>query len=367
MLKRQIIFIAIFSFIISLFFQWMRWGTLDFTDAYMWANQAEYFQTNDSRQFDALLAYGHPGGTIIEGTIAIHEIFNISYNNSLVIFITIFNSLIIAGISVLCFLLRRNYLWWITILSTLSISVMYAFSTPPSAIVSPLIVFLCLLTLYFYENKEKIKIPQILFFAFISGLAVATRADIGIFSTLVFLIFLLYKKIIDWKKLFVTIFSSIFFFILFDPFMHFMPLQHIKDLISKIVFHYAEYNPTHMTFFNVLDISFLSFVGIFLSVFLLFMRKKIKLMLPTNFILMLFLITISLYTIFLTSHYQAARYFQPIIFIWEVFLPLLIFNLTSNISFKFLNTAGKNEVGRKIVNIFFVVILVGFQVYLFYL
>lgn len=366
MLKHKILFIFVFSFIVASFFLSTRWETSDFIDAEAWANQVQYFQTNDPREFNPLGAYGHPGGPIIEGTIAINKMLNLPYENSLVVFVTIFNAIIIAGICALCFLLRKNNLWWVAVLGTLSLSAMYNFSTPPSAIVSPLIVFLCLLTLYFYENKEKIKFFPILFFSFIVGLSVATRADIGVFCTAVFLIFLIYKKIINLKTFFIIIFSSFFFFVLFDPFMHFIPIQHMKDLISKVIFHYAEFNPTHLPLEKVVSISSLAFVGIFLSIAILFMRKKIKLMLPPDFTIMLFLMTFSLYFIFLTSHYQAERYFQPIIFIWEVFLPLFIFNLTSNISFKFLNTVNKNEKAVKIINAFILFILVGFQIYLFY-
>lgn len=365
MFKCKIVFIFIFAFFVSSYFLWARWEKYDFIDSEAWANQVQYFQTNDPKEFNPLGAYGHPGGPIIEGTIAFHKVLNIPYENSLVVFVTIFNAIIISSICALCFLLKKNNFWWIIVLSTLSLDRLYDFATPPTAIVSPLIVLLSLLTLYFYENKEKIKIPQIAFFAFIVGLAVATRADIGVFCSAVFLIFLRFKNIISWKTFYTITAGSFFFFVLFDPFMWFMPFQHIKDLISKIIFHYAEFAPTHMTFESVLNISSFAFVSIFLSAALLFMRKKIKLILPSDFMMMLYLMTFVLYSIFLTSHYQAPRYFQPIIFIWEVFLPLFIFNLTSNISFKFLNTIDHKEKALKIANTAILIILVGFQVFLF--
>ena len=260
MSKHFFIFIFIFSFIVAGFFQWTRWKELDdFIDGSMWSHQAEYVQTGNPSEFDAKAAYGHPGGPLIEGTIAFHQAFNISYDYSLIIFISIFNALIIAVSCALCFILRKNNLWWLAVLSALSFNIMYNVSTPPTALVSPLIVLLCLLTLYFYENKEKIKTPQTLFFAFILGLAVATRADIAGFYALAFLIFLLYEKAINWKKFLIIASGSFVFFALFDPFMYFMPWQHIKDLFAKIIFHYGEINPSHMTLENIAAISSFGF------------------------------------------------------------------------------------------------------------
>ncbi|MFZ1019508.1 MAG: hypothetical protein WAN61_00755 [Minisyncoccia bacterium] len=366
MSKHFFIFIFIFSFIVAGFFQWTRWKELDdFIDGSMWSHQAEYVQTGNPSEFDAKAAYGHPGGPLIEGTIAFHQAFNISYDYSLIIFISIFNALIIAVSCALCFILRKNNLWWLAVLSALSFNIMYNVSTPPTALVSPLIVLLCLLTLYFYENKEKIKTPQTLFFAFILGLAVATRADIAGFYALAFLIFLLYEKAINWKKFLIIASGSFVFFALFDPFMYFMPWQHIKDLFAKIIFHYGEINPSHMTLENIAAISSLAFIAIFLSVALLFMKKKIKLFLPADFIKMLLLTTTVIYSIFLTAHFQAPRYFQPTIFIWEAFLPLFLFNLTPYISFEFLKTAEQNKKMLVFVNTFVLIILIGFQVFLF--
>ncbi|MEI6580970.1 MAG: hypothetical protein WCO07_02235 [bacterium] len=367
MSKQKLFFVLIFSFIIAFFFQWTRWKTFDFLDSSVWSNQAKYVETGDPQEFNALAAYGHPGGPIIEGTIVLHKMFKKSYNDSLVMFMTILNSLVITAICILCCLLRKNNLWWIAVLSTLSLSVMYDFSTPPSAIVSPLIVLMSLLTLYFYENKNKIKIQYFLIFSFVIGLAVATRVDIGVFCALVFLLFLRFKNTINWKGFFIIAFGSVISFILFNPFMYFMPIQHTRDLISKIIFHYAEFTPTHMTFLGVVGISSLAFVSIFLAICLFFLRKKIKLILPDSFVIMLVLMTIFLYFVFLTSHYQAQRYFQPIIFIWETLLPLFVFNLTPQISFNFLKKTSQEKRALKIVNIFIIIVLGSYQMSLFYL
>jgi hypothetical protein len=116
-----------------------------------------------------------------------------------------------------------------------------------------------------------------------------------------------------------------------------------------------------MTVENIIAISSLALVGVFLSIALLFMKKKMKLLLPVDFIEMLLLTTFVIYFIFLTAHFQAPRYFQPTIFIWEAFLSLFLFNLTPHISFGFLKTEEQNEKMRKVVNILILIILIGYQ------
>lgn len=363
MFKKKVFIIFVFSFIIACFFQYVRWATFDFVDASMWANQARYFETGNNEQFNMLAGYGHPGGPIIEGVISFKHLLGISYEYSLVLFMVLFNSLIIASICVLCFLLKKNNYWWMIALSTLSLNRLYDFSTPPAALIGPLIVFLCLLTLYIYENKDNIKTPAIIFWSFIAGLAVSVRVDMGVFFTLIFLIFL--KQILSWKKIFIIIVGAFVSFFIFDPFMYFMPLKHIKDLIYKITFHYAEFAPTHLSFLNVLNISSLLIISIFLALVLIFISKRKELIIPFKFILMLLFSTIVLYFIFLTSDYQALRYFQSIIFVWEVFLPIFIFSLTKRISFSFLETEIQKIKAQKIMDIFFVIVLVGYQLFLF--
>jgi len=351
MFKKHIFWIFIFSFIFSFILLGLRGKVFYIPDGDMWSKQALYFETGDSRQFNFDRGYGHPGGPIIEGVILLHKITKIPYNNPdnlLTLFVTILNSFIIAGTCVLAYLLKKNKYWWFAILSTLSLSVLYDVATPPTTIATPLVVFLCLLTLYYYENKEKIKIPQVSLWAFFAGLLIATRVDIGIFCVLAFLFLL--KSVISWRKISFIIFGACISFVIFDPYMWYMPIKHIKDLIFKITFHYAEITTQHMSLWAILSISIFAFISIGFLLMILFSKGKIKSPIPLNFSFMLLVMTVVLYIIFLTARIQAPRYFQPIISIWEVFLPLFIFPFLPKI-FVFYNEEKK----QKLV-IFFLII-----------
>ncbi len=118
--------------------------------------------------------------------------------------------------------------------------------------------------------------------------------------------------------------------------MWFMPIVHVGDLVSKVVYHYAEYVPIRMASMFVLAISSLTIISIFLSLVLIRMRDKIKMSVPPVFICTLIIMTSVLYDVFLTAHYQAPRYFLPLILIWEIFLPLFLFTLIDYIQFDFI-------------------------------
>ena len=356
--KLGIIFFCIF--IASFLLQGLRWKEFNIADGKMWGNEAQYVQNNDPREFDFLAAYGYPAGSIIEGNIIVHKVLNISYDQALLIIITLLNSLGIAGICIMCIILRGNNLWWMAVFGTLSLNRLYEYATPPTAVAAVFIVLLCLLTLYIYEQREKSKSPYLVLWSLTAGFFISTRADIGVFSFIIFL-FLIFKSV-GWKKAGILTAASFLSFVIFDPFMWFMPLQHIKDIIFKIFYFYAEQTQTSLGFVALLSISFLACISLFLGISFLFLRKKTTPPLPVYFIVTLLIMTLGFYIIILKSHFQAERYFLPIIFIWEVFLPLFIFYLIEKIDLTFLTIPNDQNKIRKIFQIFVIMLLYSYHI-----
>jgi len=323
------IFIRAFIIASTVYATTVGWpGILDDT---MWANQAEYVLTGDVRQFDATRAYGHPGAPIIDGTILVHAVTGISFKRSLLLFLTFFSALIIAGISLLCYFIRPKDLWWLA--STLSLSFgaqfLHDYGTPPSVVASLLLVLLSLLTLWIYENNSRVQLTHYLLWGITGGLAAATRADISTLLIIVFLI-LLWRKT-DFQKIFLMGITAIATFTIVNTFMWYMPITHLRDIIGKALYHYAKFEPYNMPLANVFNISSFLIVSILLSLCFLVFRKKLPRVLPYDFLYALYALTTIVYTIFLTADYQATRYFLPIIFIWETFLPLFLFSLVEQV------------------------------------
>lgn len=357
MTKRRFFIFFTCIFIVSVLFQGIQWKEFDMVDSGIWGNEARYVLDNDPREFNFLAAYGHPGGPIIEGAIVLHALFDLPYDTSVLVLVTLLNSLFVAGACVLAVLLRRGSLWWIVVLGTLSLNRLYDYATPPSAVVTVIIAFLCLLTLYIFEKKERLKPAYLICWGIVSGLAIATRADVGLFSSAVFLALLVPR--IGWRVTALLIGEAVLVFAIFDPFMWFMPVQHLKDLVFKIVYHYADFAPAHLGLTEVVTFSSIAFVSMFLSVQFLLLRKRIMSPLPPLFIGALLSMAGAFYVVFLTADYQATRYFLPILFIWEMFLPLFIFWLIDAVQFSFMSSESSQFTARRVMK-WFVVVLIYF-------
>lgn len=330
-------------------------------DAVFWTKQASDVATGNPDQYNPTFAYGHPGGPVIEGTIATYIITGLPYNKSLLTFLGLFYGLLIALIASLCFALKKHALWWIPVLGVLSFDRLYLDATPPSALVSLILLLLFLLTLWIYEKKQ-IGWKSLTVWSLLAGMAVATRADIGSLTT-VFLSTLLLSKI-PWKlwlKVMVGTFAS---FIIFDPYMWYMPIQHMSDLMSKMLFHYDEFVPMPLRFGVIANISSLSFMSIVFAFIFIWNKKKWNVeLLPNRFVYTMLAETVLLYTIFLTSRYQAVRYYMPILFIWQALLPMYILSIIPKLRFSFLKTEKAQKRGALIFSIFIIAILVASQAY----
>lgn len=353
-------YIFLATFVLGFLFQWNIWNSEYLLDLGMWSNQAFYVDTGNPDQFNAKWAYGHPGGPIILSMIFAHKVFDWPYSkDSMVFLMAILNSILIASISTFCFLFRRNSLWWVAVFGTLSIHRMFFNTTPPTGLVSFLLLFLCLITLYISENKEKIRIPILLLWSLLVGLSIATRADIG-FIIATFCSFVIWRYV-GWKPLFLLLVNAFFIFCMFDPFMWFMPVQHVRDLLAKIVYHYADFRVKHMWFLEVINISLLSLFGMLSFVFSFFYKKGKYLPIPAFFGWFLLATTSILYYIFMTANYQVSRYYTPLIFIWETLLSLFLFSMIEK-SYDGVANRQSQFLTRRRAEITIIALLVGLQV-----
>lgn len=321
-------------------------------DGQMWADQAMYVQTNDPRQFNFRTAYGHPGATVIDGVILIHTLSGLPYSISITIFLTFIDALLIAAICTLCFKLKSKTWWWLGALIMFSSNVLFISATPPSAVVSLLIVLLGLISLYIYQQDKNQSGIVDTIWAVVAGLAIATRADIGSITALAFLIFLKLK--LSWEKILTLGLGTGVTFAIVDSYMWYMPVQHLKDLIYKMTFHYADYTATHLALPELVQISDIALISILLAIGFVLLKKRVKFPLPTAFAVTCGILTAICTTIFLTARSQAPRYFMPLIFIWELMLPLLVFTLFPKVK----------QSTQRTLPVLFLVLLAGYQIFL---
>ena len=139
----------------------------------------------------------------------------------------------------------------------------------------------------------------------------------------------------------------------------------MKDLVEKAAYHYAEFEPYHIPLATVLNISSFLIVSMVLSFCFLLLQKKLPQVLPFGFLYALYILTAIVYATFLTAHYQATRYFLPIIFIWETFLPLFLFSLIGEIHLDFLKTQQGQVIARRWMYIIISALLIGLPLAMF--
>jgi hypothetical protein len=348
------------AFLVACLGQWFVFFNIGILDEAFWADQARYVEAGSPEQYDPTRAYGHPGGPVILGTIAIHHVAGIAYETALPVFLTVFNSLVIAAIATLCHRLRPDSLWWLPVLGSLAVDKLYVVATPTSAVAGPLLVLLTLLTLRIV-NVEMVSWQRLAAWSIVAGLAVATRFDIGSITTL-FLSSVL-ATTLRWRQLAWMAAAAFAVFVVCDPYMCSMPVQHLSDLLGKAALHHQTFARNRLDRGEVVSLSSLAFLGLTFTLIVQAVPGVTRKKLPVVFVWSLIALTVVLYGIFLSASYQAARYFIPIVFTWQVFLPLQLFELIAAIHFPSLRTEAARVRARQVCTAVVVILLVGSQVY----
>jgi hypothetical protein len=334
-------------------------------DESIWTTAAQTMYQGDVQAFPKLDAYMHPGGPAIEGTIGFLYLFRSNYSVALTAFLIIFDSICVGLICMLAYILRKDLLWPLTILGLLSFQSLYSEAslyidlTPPSMIASLVLPLLVLLTLYMYEAKGNVRTIVLVLWCALAGLLAAARIDVGSMMTAGLLLFLL--TLYDFKKVFYMGVGCVISFCVFDPFMWFDPIEQIRRLFGTATLYYSGTGFAQFTYYivNLEKVSLLGLMGLFLGLVFLLRRKELPSVMPTRFLAFLLGMTAVITTIFLSAHSQAARYFMPLVFVWEIFLPYFLFTLISNIHFSFLQGEQAQKRGQFILKILFILLLVG--------
>ncbi len=339
-----------FSFLLALSCQYIVWTRLAHKDIDMWASQAVYVGTQDSRQFDFTKAYAHPGATIIDGVLIVNRISGLSPVKSLIIFLSVFNSIVISLISFYCYINSKKTLWWAGALATFSLNNLFAVCTPPTAVSALLTVLLLLVSLYVYRQRF-IKIKHLLMWTVVAGFNIATRVDVGIFFAIAFII--LIKPKISLKTIIYLLTGVALIFIIINPYMWYMPLQHIKDLGYKILYHYYYLTPRQISISEIFFASKFAFISILLALSFIFIKKHVAFPLPNPLITLLGAVTFIALFVILRSGYQSIRYLIPFIFIWELLFPLFLLTLVT-----------KGVFNRNILSVSIIALIAGSQILL---
>jgi hypothetical protein len=320
--EKQLFFgVFFFGFILQVVARTARIGNVD---RLMWADEIKFFLSQDPRVFNFHAAYGQPGTTLVGLGSLFHVFFGIPYVAALDLSVSLLIAAATAACSVLCFMLNPNSKWWLATTFVLLLNRMYLKSTPPTAVEMPFIALIVLSSWWLWE-QQSMSTKWISFFLIgvIVGLAASTRLDATLLVSPPLLFLLLHRH---GRKVVLPFFlgSGISFFVS-DPFLWFMPMQHLFDIVHKFIIHYTNSKeiilPTTLDPIFWINYTWLSVLSLGWALVLLCQRRLGQI---TPAPLMLVFIGISLFAIIgiLTSKFQSVHYLFPLIIVWEVFLPL---------------------------------------------
>jgi len=319
---KNALFIFAGVFLLGFIFFMFGVAPVQFPDKSMWADQIMFFETGDIRQFDFFLAYGHPGTPLLELGYLLHTVFQLPYVRAVELALGLLTCGITACCAVLCYRLFPYSDWWLFAAMTLLLNRLSAHGTPPTMAVMPLIVLIVLVTWWLWDVPSPLEGRFSLLWGAVFGLSIATRIDATVMVGGAMWLLLCFR--FGLFQMLPAVAGGLLSFYLFDPYFWFMPVQHAVDLVHKFTIHYKS-SSIHSTIDAVDWLHTLLFTVISLCWMLgLAYRRRLFRIVPVK-ILSVYLATFLVATlVIVTSKFQDARYFYPLIMFWEVLLPLLV-------------------------------------------
>jgi len=319
---REIMIIYATGFLFAFVFQAWKMS-LYLYDGPMWADQIKFFLTRDPAVFNMRAAYGHPGTTLISLGSLFHIIFGFSYAGSLTLSVALLIAAATAACVVLCYLLQPLSFWWVTTGIILTASRFYFTATPPTAVVLPFITLIVLASCRLIEKNRPYSKWPFFVWGIILGLSASTRLDVSLLVGMPLFMLLIRRH--GGRTIMPVVIGTALSFIITDPFLWFMPFQHVIDLSTKFTIHY--YGKGSITPIPWSEWVYGSYLAIVSVVWFLYFQIKPH---PDHDIypgVMSTFAALSLLAVIflLFSKSQYMRYLYPLIMVWEIFLPLFAF------------------------------------------
>ena len=357
-------------FLVAFLVQSSYFQTMYFVDNDKWINRTinlsqdiftrpihlDFYDENHNSRYSS-----HPGTTFLILSSLLYKS-GLSGQASLLFAITFLTSLLAASVAAVCYDLRPFSPWWLVATIILIIHPLYFYSTPTNAIIGPITALLFLLALTVYEKRSlPISLRLTIFISFVVGLGLSTRIHDTIFIAAPLLAFM--GAYISTRRLLTMMAASALFAILFNPFYWFAPIEYIKTIILRTSSHivYTGSPGFQLTPLWVLYYTPLTTISIFLAV-LSFICNRKKIPVSAPFLLTLFLITAATSSLFLSAKSQTLRYLYPLIFTWDILLPLFLLRLSDQIHFPFITNVRYLTLARQLTRLFIVsAIVFGFS------
>ncbi|MEX0650386.1 MAG: hypothetical protein WD200_05280 [Candidatus Andersenbacteria bacterium] len=304
---------------VGLLVQGTIWKHTALIDAAGWMERIQAFHDHNFAFFDYFLFANPSMPIIVLGTTA--RMLGITLLNSLYGAVIFINALTIAGAITVTYLLRPASLWWLATGGILMVHNAYAHSTPHDAVIAPLLTLVVLLTLYLHEGS-RVSSKPVFYLSLAYGASLATYITLSLLWA-PFLVAVLFRKI-NLKQFAVLLVTILLAWLIFDPLLWIMPVEHFRAMFSHAYVQAVELRPVALPLSGFLTVAPLSLVGILLALAAILFPNRAILVVPKYFFVALMGLTLLVSIVILSSAKPDFRYFHSLIFIWDVFLTLIL-------------------------------------------
>jgi len=273
-------------------------------------------------------AYGHPGTTLLEVAALFHFLGLPDYP-SLALGTALWTAALTAACSALCFLLKPRSWWWLASAFLLTFSRFYIDATPPVAVVMPGVTLMVLLSCWLWLQEKAVARSFAALFGVLIGILAATRLDVSLFVGGPLFVLFCYRT--GPGAVLPGLAGGVAAFFAGNPFLWFMPVQHLKDLYWKFSYHYAHYHGSvRLSALEWAYVMPLALLGMLWFLFQLRAPRK-EGALPRPVLIGYLALTLLAVSLLISSRFQAVRYLYPFVTVWEVLLARFILEITPGV------------------------------------
>jgi len=347
----------LWTFLVAFGVHYAMMNSAPIVDQEIWVRGADYLYHHNP-QLLTEPTYGYPGTSLLEGAYIGRVLFSLSPKQALFFSIAALDALAIAGIAVVCRLLQPNSLWWFVAAGMMTCSRFTALATPPSIVVSFVVPLIFLLAWYAVSTQIRSKRMAFLVGA-VLGVSFATRFDISIAASGMLFVFL-WRNQYRWSFFLYGLLGVAASFFVLDPYLWFMPVRHITDMIYKIFFFYDSSTFPQ----DNIPLGFLIFrdpfatAGVVLMVTLLWFKTYFDTV-ERRVVETILLLSAAVITVITHAKYQTVWYFFPLMNLWIIFLARFVMNMPMVISLPAVFGSGAQQRVANLMPWVFVSLLVG--------
>lgn len=359
-------YIFLLVFLVSLLIQGTLWRHIVFTDEAVWLQRIAQLQYDLSHQhYDAAnpVYSGHPGMSFTTIGALAHEA-GVPLRTSLQGSVSLLVAFSAATVALLCWMLKPQNLWWLPASAIVAANPLYLHASPTNAVVAPLSVIIVLLGLWLYEHARHSQMTSaVVGWGATIGLAATTRLDTTILIAGPLLLFLF--PYLGWRRTMLIGGTGAAIAVGSNPLLWYTPWQHIRYIFFRSGLNYTDaVIAAPLTFEEF--VLFAPFALLSLMIALLFVTSRLRTFLPfsRSFVLLILTITVVFTAILLNVRYQSVRHFHPIIFVWEIFLPLFLLTLITHVQLSFTTSTYIQLFFQRTVRIGIIVLLTIIPIFL---